>query len=315
MKSIPQSKRGRYHAGVNLPQRIRITEVGPRDGLQNEGCILTVPQKIALIDALTRAGLPEIEVTSFVNPRRVPQLGDAEDVLAGITRHPDTIYSALVPNMPGMERASRCEIDKIAVFTAASESFNRHNIGATIAESIARFQPVVKAAREENRSIRGYISCVVSCPYEGPIAPAQVRDIASMLLDLGVDEIDLGETIGMAVPGDIERLYAGLSDLLAPEQTILHLHDTRGTALACAMRAMELGVWRFDTSCAGLGGCPFAPGAMGNLATEDLVYLCNREGCETGVNLPSLFEAGRQMTAALGRDLPGRAFTADGAAS
>jgi hydroxymethylglutaryl-CoA lyase len=298
----------------SLPSSIRITEVGPRDGLQNEGPIVPVEEKVAFTNLLSTAGVAEIEVTSFVSPKWVPQLADADEVLGRIERQEGVMYSALVPNEAGLERALAARVDKIAVFTAASESFSRKNTNAGITEAIERFRPVVAQAHVAKVAVRGYISTVVACPYEGPISPRQVHDVVLRLLELGVDEIDLGETIGVAVPADIDRLYEGLADILAPQQTTLHLHDTRGTALACAYRAMQLGVTSFDSSCGGLGGCPYAPGAAGNLATEDLVYLAQRCGVTTGVQLDSLFAAARHIAAALGRRPPGRVFNVDGLA-
>jgi hydroxymethylglutaryl-CoA lyase len=289
---------------------IRITEVGPRDGLQAEAVPLSVEQKVAFIDRLSAAGAAEIEVASFVNPRRVPQMADAGLIFQRIARRPGVVYSALVPNRQGMDAALAAGADKVAVFTAASETFSRENTGATIAESLERCAAVIQMARGAGLRIRAYVSCVVECPYEGAIAPAAVRAVAGRLLDAGADEIDLGETIGVAAPSDIDRLYAGLGGLLAPGDTTLHLHDTRGTALACAARALELGVRSFDASCGGLGGCPFAPGAAGNLATEDLAYMLARMGYRTGLDLEAQIEAARLVEAALGRALPGRVFGA-----
>lgn len=291
---------------------IRITEVGPRDGLQNESVVVPVADKIAFIDRLSRSGPAEIEVSSFVSPEWVPQLADADAVVAGIARAPGVVYSALVPNEHGLRRALAAGVDKIAHFTAASESFCRRNTNASIGETFERLRPIVAGARAAGVAVRGYISCVVSCPYEGPTDPKDVRDVAARLLDEGVEEIDLGDTIGVAVPADVERLYEALEGVVSPADSTLHLHDTRGTALACVAAAIRLGVRRFDASCGGLGGCPYAPGAAGNLATEDLVYFCNRTGYETGVDLPALFEAARFISAALGRALPGRVFNADG---
>ncbi len=292
--------------------RIRITEVGPRDGLQNQETILGVADKVRLVELLSACGVAEIEVSSFVSPKWVPQLADADEVFAAMRRRPGVVYSALVPNETGMGRALEAGAEKVAHFTAASETFCRRNTNATIAASIERCRRVASLAHEAGLPVRSYISCAVACPYEGPMEPARVREIAERLLEAGADEIDLAETIGVAVPADIERLYEGLDGVLAPADTTLHLHDTRGTALACALRAIELGVASFDASCAGLGGCPYAPGAAGNLATEDLVYACERSGWKTGVRLEALFAAGRHLAGALGRAMPGRVFTADG---
>lgn len=291
--------------------RVRLTEVGPRDGLQNEKSLVSTADKIAFINALSLSGVSEIEVSSFVSARHIPQLGDAAEVFAGITRASDVVYSALVPNLKGLEGALACGVEKIAVFTAASETFNRHNINASIAESIDRFAPVVAQAKAQRIAVRAYISCAVACPYEGPIAPAAVADVARRLLDLGVDEIDLGDTIGVAAPTDIEALYEAASAVIEPARTTLHLHDTRGTALACLLRAVEIGVMSFDASSGGLGGCPFAPGASGNLATEDVVYCLERMGRGTGVDLSRLIAAGRIIERALGRALPGRVYRAE----
>ena len=292
--------------------KIRITEVGPRDGLQNESKILSIKDKIKFIDLLSESGIAEIEVTSFVSPRWIPQLGDADEVFAGITRNKNVIYSALVPNEQGMERALTAKADKISVFTAASETFSEKNTNASISETLSRFEPVIKLAKQSNLPVRAYISCVIACPYEGPISPRVVRDLASKLLDLGADEIDLGETIGVAVPTDIQLLYDGLADLLEPKETTLHLHDTRGTALACALAALQLGVVNFDTSCGGIGGCPYAPNSAGNLATEDLVYMCSKMGYEINLDMAALFAASHHVATALDRSLPGRVFNANG---
>jgi len=292
--------------------KIRITEVGPRDGLQNEAKILSIKDKIKLIDLLSVCGIAEIEVSSFVSPRWIPQLGDADEVFAGINRNSNVIYSALVPNERGMERALTAKADKISVFTAASETFSQKNTNATINQTLKRFEPVIKLAKQSKLPVRAYISCVVACPYEGLISPRKVRDLASRLLDLGADEIDLGETIGVAVPTDIQLLYEGLADLLEPSQTTLHLHDTRGTALACALAALQLGVVNFDTSCGGLGGCPYAPNSAGNLATEDLVYMCSRMGYDIDMDIDAIVKASLHVAAALDRSLPGRVFNANG---
>ena len=291
---------------------IRITEVGPRDGLQNEALTISTDVKVAFIDLLSACGFSEIEVSSFVSAKWIPQLGDAPEVFKRIHRKPGIIYSALVPNERGLDGALEAKVDKIAVFTAASETFSRKNTNASIAETLERFSPVISRAKQSRLRLRAYISTVIACPYEGPIDPSRVRDLAAKLLDLGVDEIDLGDTIGVAVPSDIELLYESLHGLLEPSQTILHLHDTRGTALACAYRAWQLGVRSFDSSCGGIGGCPYAPGAAGNLATEDLVYTFNKMGLDTGADLKRIFAAARHIAAALDRQLPGRLFKAEG---
>ena len=303
-----------YHPLVPDPPDIRITEVGPRDGLQNESIVVSVDDKVRFIDLLAAAGPAEIEVTSFVSPKWVPQFADAAEVMRRIDRRPGIVYSALVPNRRGMEAALEADVDKVAVFTAASETFSRRNTNASIAETLERFGPVIEMARDARRPVRGYVSCAIACPYEGFVPPSRVRDVVRALLDLGVDEIDLGETIGVAGPPHIERLYDALDGHPKPEETTLHLHDTRGTALACAVEALRLGVRSFDASCAGLGGCPFAPGAAGNLATEDLLYLLDTMSRTTGVDLAAQHAAGRHIAAVLGRALPGRVFSADGAA-
>ncbi len=241
-----------------------------------------------------------------MSPKWVPQLADASEVLGRIRRRAGTIYSALVPNEKGLERALEAKVDKIAVFTAASESFARRNINASVAESIGRFGPVVAAARAAGLPVRGYVSCAVACPFEGAIEPRRVAEVSAMLRDLGIDEIDLGDTIGVAVPGDIDRLLDAHAKVVPIDRVTLHLHDTRGTALACAWRAIERGVTSFDASCGGLGGCPYAPGATGNGATEELVYACEGSGHTTGVDLQRLLDAGRFIGAALAASTPGR---------
>jgi hydroxymethylglutaryl-CoA lyase len=263
---------------------VRITEVGPRDGLQNEKQVIPAEAKVAFVDLLSEARFPEIEVSSFVSPMWVPQLGDAAEVFARIRRRPGTVYSALVPNERGMEGALAARADKIAVFAAASESFSQRNTGGSIDEVLARFVPVIAAARAAGLPVRGYVSCVVRCPYEGPVAPGAVRTVVDRLLALGVDEIDLGETLGVAMPDDIARLYDGIAPAIAPGRTTLHLHDTNGRALDNARAALALGVRSFDSSAGGLGGCPYAPGARGNVDTVSLLSMLEAEGYETGVD-------------------------------
>ena len=273
------------------PRRVRITEVGPRDGLQNEARAVPTDAKVAFVDLLSSTGVDEIEVSSFVSPKWVPQLGDAAEVFAKIARRPGVVYSALVPNEKGLDGALAARVDKIAVFTAASETFSQKNTNATIAQTLERFAPVIRRSKDSRLPVRAYISCAVACPYEGPISPEKVREVAANLLDLGADEIDLGDTIGVAYPADIDALYEGLAGLLEPDQTTLHLHDTRGRAVKCAQRALELGVRSFDSSCAGLGGCPYAPGSAGNISTEQLLALLRDEGYEMRVDLKRIAAA------------------------
>ncbi|MCH2133159.1 MAG: hydroxymethylglutaryl-CoA lyase [Phycisphaerales bacterium] len=291
---------------MDLPDSVMITEVGPRDGLQNEPEVVSVDDKVRFIDLLSDCGFPEIEVTAFVSPKWVPQLADAADVLARITRRPGVTYSALVPNLEGWHRAADAGVDKVAVFTAASETFSQRNTNASIAETLTRFEPVIAAAHEAGCPVRGYVSCVVACPYEGPIAPEQVAAVIRSLGTIGVDEIDLGDTIGVAEPSDIESLLDAVGSLSAVEDLVLHLHDTQGRAVDCCTRAMERGVRRFDTSCAGLGGCPYAPGATGNLATEALVARCTELGVTTNIDPTALDAAATAIENSLGRSLPGR---------
>jgi hydroxymethylglutaryl-CoA lyase len=283
-----------------MKQCAQICEVGPRDGLQNEKRIVSVEDKLHFIALLVRAGFGEIEATSFVSPKWVPQLADAEEVLPrAIAAHPSTLFSVLVPNEKGLERALACGARKVSVFTAASEGFTRKNINATIAESIERFVPVVRRAHEAGVSVRGYVSCIVQCPYDGPIAPKMVRNACEMLADVGVDELDLGETIGVASPDEIARVIEECASVRPVHELVLHLHDTHGRAVDCARRALEIGVRRFDGSAAGIGGCPYAPGARGNVATEALVDLCESMGYSTSIDRHALGEAARFITGAL----------------
>ncbi len=276
-----------------LPRAVRIVEVGPRDGLQNEKALVPTEQKIQFIQMLADAGLPVVEATSFVSPRAIPQLSDASAVMTGLKRLPTTEYPVLVPNLKGMERALAAGVRSIAVFTAASESFTRHNINATIEESLANFRPVVALAKQEAIPVRGYISTVFGCPYEGRVAPRQVLNVAQALLAMGVDELSLGDTIGVATPNQVVEVL----DLLMGEGAIpieklaVHFHDTRGTALANVLTALQMGISIIDAAAGGLGGCPYAPGAAGNLATEDLVYMLNGLGISTGVDLAKLVAA------------------------
>jgi hydroxymethylglutaryl-CoA lyase len=281
-------------------KRIRITEVGPRDGLQNEKAIVPVAAKVAFVDALADAGCSEIEVTSFVPPKWVPQLADGAEVLRSITRVPGVTYSALVPNERGLEGALSCGVNAVAVFAAASEGFSRRNTNGSIDEVFARLAPVIVAAKSAGVRVRGYLSCVIACPFDGPIEPAAVARCSARLLALGIDELDLGDTIGAGTPDSIEAMYAAVAAVVEPPATVLHLHDTRGAALSCVERALAIGVRAFDSSATGLGGCPFAPGAPGNLATESLVRALHAAGWETGIDADMVARAGAEARASLG---------------
>ncbi len=280
-------------------QRVRITEVGPRDGLQNERRPVPTDRKVAFVDALSRAGFPEIEVSSFVNPARVPQLADAAEVFARIERRAGIVYSALVPNERGLDAALAARVDKVAVFAAASEGFSRANTGASIADVLDRLAPVVRRARSLGLPVRGYVSCIVRCPYDGPVAPGQVRDACERILDLGVTEVDLGETLGVAQPDDIRRVLGALGERLPPSAVTLHVHDTNGQGVANALAALEMGVRSFDSSAGGLGGCPFAPGARGNVSTDALVQAVEGAGYSTGVDRAALARATASIVQAL----------------
>jgi hydroxymethylglutaryl-CoA lyase len=278
-----------------MSAEIRITEVGPRDGLQNERTPVRTADKIGFIDMLSATGVAEIEVSSFVPAKWVPQLGDADAVFAGIARRPGIVYSALVPNERGLDAALAAGAGKIAVFAAASEGFSQRNTNGTIDEVLSRLAPVVSRARVAGLPVRGYVSCVIRCPFDGDVAPQQVARVCTRLRELGCDEIDLGDTIGAATVVSIERLYEGLGGTLAPSETTLHLHDTHGAAVACALAAAKLGVRSFDASAGGLGGCPYAPGAPGNVATESLVEALHDAGYATGVDAALVRRAGAWM--------------------
>ena len=273
------------------PTRIHITEVGPRDGLQNQPEPIGTKAKIALIDALSQTGLERIEASAFVHPKWIPQLSDADEVFAGIHRNSKVKYTALVPNDRGWNRALAAGVDEIAVLTAASETFCQRNTNTTLEGAINRIKPIVEHAITCGIGVRGYISCVIECPYEGRTDLVVVRDIVSQMLALGIQDIALGETTGVAQQSDIQKLYEAIDGVLSPEDSILHLHNTMGTALDCAAEAMRCGVVRFDASCGGLGGCPYAPGSAGNIATEDLVDFAHQHGIETGIDLEMLINA------------------------
>jgi isopropylmalate/homocitrate/citramalate synthase len=295
----------------NMPPRVTVVEVGPRDGLQNEHGIVPTAAKIAYIDLLSATGLPVIEATSFVSPRAIPQLADALAVMAGIQRRPGVRYTALVPNLKGMEAALGAGLGEVAVFTGASESFVQHNINCSIAESIARFTPVVARAREARVRVRGYISTVFGCPYEGKVAPASVVRVAEQLTALGVDELSLGDTIGVATPNQVVELVGLVAQQVPLDRLALHLHDTRGTALANVLAGLEAGITIFDSAAGGLGGCPYAPGASGNLSTEDLLYMLHGMGIQTGADLNAVVDASRYLAGVLGRVPTSRYYQAE----
>jgi hydroxymethylglutaryl-CoA lyase len=283
---------------------VRVYEVGPRDGLQNEATPIPTESKLRFIALLADAGLREIEATSFVSPRAIPQLADAEDLMAALARRDGVRYPVLVPNRRGLERAEAAGVDAIAVFTAASEPFTRANINMSIAESIDAFRPVIQHARDHGWWTRGYVSTAFGCPYQGEVDEAAVVGVAGKLLELGIDELSIGDTIGVAGPSDVRRVVGALTASgIGVERLAMHFHDTRGTALANVATALELGVRCFDASTGGTGGCPYAPGAAGNLATEDLVYLLDREGLSHGIDLHALLVAAAHVAATLGRPL------------
>ena len=284
-----------------FPSSVRIVEVGPRDGLQNEKVSIPTEQKIHFINLLSEAGLPVVEATSFVSPRAIPQLNDASAVMTGITRRSGTDYPVLIPNVKGMERAIASGVRSISVFTAASESFTRHNINATIAESLANFRPVIARAQQERIPVRGYISTVFGCPYEGVVDSQRVVYVAQALLEMGVEEISLGDTIGVATPIQVMQMIDLLTQRgVAIEQLAVHFHDTRGTALANVLASLQMGISTVDSSVGGLGGCPYAPGAAGNLATEDLLYMLHGMNIKTGVDLEKVVAATSYITPLLG---------------
>jgi hydroxymethylglutaryl-CoA lyase len=280
---------------VSSTARVTVVEVGPRDGLQNEAVTIATADKVCFIELLADAGLPVVEVTSFVSPKAVPQLADADAVLPAVRRRDGVRYPVLVPNMRGLERAVAAGADAIAVFTAASEGFVRANVNMTIAESLAAFAPVLERALAAGMWTRGYVSTAFGCPYDGAVAPAAVARLAGELAALGCDEVSIGDTIGVARPEQVPEVVAAVGDRVPVERIALHLHDTGGRALDNVAAGLEAGVRIFDSSAAGLGGCPFAPGAPGNVATEALVRFLHREGLETGVDPDAVERAGRSV--------------------
>jgi len=295
---------------MSLPTRVQLIDVGPRDGLQNEKQPVPAAVKIGLVQRLQDAGLTEIEVTSFVSPKWVPQMADNAEVMAGITRQPGVRYSVLVPNMKGWEAAVSSRPDEIVVFGAASELFSQKNINCSIAESIERFAPVAAAARAAGIQVRGAISCAMACPYEGDVAPERVELVARLMKQIGVQRVDVADTIGVATPLRTQRAMAAALKHYDLDKVSGHFHDTYGQALSNTYAALEMGVWNFQSSVAGLGGCPYAKGATGNVATEDLVYLLRGMDIETGIDLDKLVDAGKFISDFFERKPNSRAATA-----
>jgi isopropylmalate/homocitrate/citramalate synthase len=293
-----------------LPKRVTVVEVGPRDGLQNERALIATDRKVAFINALSDAGLPVIEATSMVSSASVPQLADGEEVMRAIARRTGVRYPVLVPNVRGLERARAADAQEIAVFTAASETFNKRNINATIAQSLERFAPVIAQAKQQDMRVRAYISTAFGCPYEGRIRPAAVVDVMVRLLEQGVDEISIGDTIGVATPAQVAELSALLLAKVDAGRLALHFHDTHGTALANVVAGLQSGIAIFDASAGGLGGCPYAPGASGNLATEDLIYMLDGMGIETGVSLAGVVRASSLLAQLVDHPLPSKYYQA-----
>ncbi len=286
-----------------FPTKVQIKEVGPRDGLQNEKAFIETADKIALIDTLSGTGLDYIEVTSFVHPKWIPQLADAVDVLQNIKRHKDITYAALVPNSKGLERALAAGVDEVSVFMSASEGHNKANINKSIDDTFPILQEVVEGALAAGKSVRGYISTVIACPHDGYTNPEQVVYVAEKLFAMGVSEVSLGDTIGVGVPTQVDALLTEMLKQFRPEQLAMHFHDTRGTAIANIVTSLQHGITKFDSAIGGLGGCPYAKGASGNVATEDLLYLLHEMGIETGVDLEKIKQAALRMENLLGKQL------------
>ncbi|XP_072189275.1 3-hydroxymethyl-3-methylglutaryl-CoA lyase, cytoplasmic isoform X1 [Excalfactoria chinensis] len=292
---------GQESQASGLPEYIKIVEVGPRDGLQNEKAIVPTDTKIELINRLSKTGLPAIEVTSFVSSKWVPQMADHEEVMRGIERHPGVQYHVLTPNLKGFHSAIAAGATEVSVFGAASESFSKMNINCSIEESIEKFEEVAKSARNMNIPVRGYVSCALGCPYEGDITPAKVAEVSKRLYSMGCYEISLGDTIGVGTPGSMKRMLEAVIKEIPLSALAVHCHDTYGQALANILTAIQMGVAVVDSSVAGLGGCPYAKGATGNVATEDVIYMLNGLGINTGVNLFTVMEAGNFICTALNK--------------
>lgn len=293
-----------------LPEKVKIVEVSPRDGLQNEKEFIPTAIKIELINRLSQAGFPNIEAVSFVSPKWVPQMADGADVMAGITRKPGTLYSALTPNLRGFEAALAAGMDEVVIFGAASEAFSQKNINCSIAESIDRFRPLAQAAKAAGIRLRASISCAFGCPYQGDVPIAAVIDLVQRMQTLGVDEYDIADTIGVGTAGKVGDVMQAVTQVINPRQVAGHFHDTYGQALANIVAAMNAGVAIFHTSVAGLGGCPYAKGATGNVATEDVLYMLHGMGIHTGIDLDAVVDTGQWISAHLGRPANSRAGNA-----
>lgn len=295
---------------MTLPEFVTVCEMGARDGLQNEHAVISTGDKVRYIDLLSESGLPLIEATSFVSPKAIPQLADATDVFTRICKRPGVRYPVLTPNVKGLERAKAAGADAVAVFTAASEAFTKRNINMTIDESIETFRDVVRNAKANNMWVRGYVSTAFGSPFGDEVTPHVVVDVSRRLLDMGCDEISIGDTIGVGVPSQVDELVPALNREIPIEKIAFHFHDTRGTALANVYAALQHGIAIFDSSSGGLGGCPYAPGATGNLGTEDLLYMLHGMGIKTGVDLAKVRAASRFIAGVLGHDLTSKAFQA-----
>ena len=302
LQSNPSRREYLNVASRSISDFVKIVEVGPRDGLQNVKKVVPTDVKVKLIDGLSQSGLKSIEATSFVSPKWVPQLADAKEVMSRITRNPECVYPVLVPNLKGLETALTCETTEIGIFTAASETFCKKNINCSIKESYERFAPTIELAKKNNITIRGYVSCVAGCPYQGDVDHGSVGEVSQKLLEMGCSEISLGDTIGVGTPGKINELLKAILPFLPVENVALHMHDTYGQALGNVYVGLDHGIRVFDSSVAGLGGCPYARGASGNVATEDLIYMLHGGGCETGVDIDKVIEVGLYISEALERD-------------
>jgi hydroxymethylglutaryl-CoA lyase len=295
---------------MTFPSRVNVVEVGPRDGLQNESAKISTADKVAFVDRLSAAGCPVIEVSAFVSPRWVPQMADAADVFAAITRRPGARYTALVPNLAGLERAHAAGVAEVAIFAATSESFSKKNINQTVAESLETYRAVCDRAGTLGLRVRAYLSTAFGCPFEGHVEPRRVAEVAEALITMGAFEVAVSDTIGIGHPGQVPQVVGAVAERVPLDRIALHFHDTRGTALANVLTALDLGITTFDSSAGGLGGCPYAPGAAGNLATEDLVYMLDGLGIATGIDLTAIIEASAALAPHVGHEPASRYFRA-----